>query len=74
MAVAGLYCCMGFSAVAASRGCSPVTVRGLLISVACFVAEHGLQDMWASVVVACGLSSVGSRALEHRLKSFGTWA
>ena len=30
--------------------------------------------MWASVVVACELSSVGSRALERRLNGFGTWA
>ena len=29
---------------------------------------------WASVVVARGLSSSGSRALEHRLSSCGTWA
>ena len=28
----------------------------------------------ASVVVACGLSSCGSRALEHRLSSCGAWA
>ena len=30
--------------------------------------------MWASVVVACGLSSCGSRALEYRLSSCGAWA
>ena len=30
--------------------------------------------MWASVVVACRLSSCGSRALECRLSSCGTWA
>ena len=29
---------------------------------------------WASVVVACGLSSCGSRALEHRLGSCGAGA
>ena len=29
---------------------------------------------WASVVVACGLSSCGSRALERRLSSCGAWA
>ena len=28
----------------------------------------------ASVVVACGLSSCGSRALERKLSSCGTWA
>ena len=31
-------------------------------------------DVWASVVVARGLSSCGSRALEHRLSSCGAWA
>ena len=30
--------------------------------------------MWASVAVACGLSSCGSRALEHRLSSCGARA
>ena len=29
---------------------------------------------WASIVVARGLSSCGSQALEHRLSSCGTWA
>ena len=29
---------------------------------------------WASVVVARGLSSCGSRPLEHRLSSHGAWA
>ena len=37
---------------------------------------HGAQAVGtrASVVVACGLSSCGSQALEHRLSSCGTWA
>ena len=30
--------------------------------------------VWASVVVASGLSSCGSRALERRLSSCGPWA
>ena len=36
----------------------------------------GLQQLRlvGSVVVACGLSSCGSRALEHRLSSCGAWA
>jgi len=38
----GLCCCEGFSLVVASRGYSLVTVRGLLITVASLVAEHGL--------------------------------
>ena len=51
-----------------------VTVPGLLTAVASPVAEHGLQDMWASIVAECGLSSYGSQALEHRLSSCGTRA
>ena len=45
-----------------------VAVRGLLIVVAsrCRARALGAQ---ASVVVARGLSSCGSRALEHRLSS-----
>ena len=30
--------------------------------------------VWASVVAACGLSSCGSWALEHKLSSCGAWA
>ena len=29
--------------------------------------------IWASVVVACGLSSCGSRAIERRRSSCGAW-
>ena len=36
------------------------------------VAEPGLQGAGDSVVGACGLSSCGSWALEHRLTSCGT--
>ena len=55
-----------------------------------FVAAHGLSlivasrgysccraqalGAWASVVGVCGLSSCGSRAVEHRLSSCGSWA
>ena len=37
---------------------------------------RGLEQLRhvASVVAACGLSSCGSQALEHRLTSCGTWA
>ena len=34
-------------------------------------AENGLWGAWASVTAACGLSSCRSRALEHRLSSYG---
>ena len=42
LAVLGLFCCVGFSLVAASGGYSPVAVLRLLIAVASLVAEHGL--------------------------------
>ena len=52
-----------------------VVVCGLLIgvvaSLCCGAWALGMQ---ASVVVACGLSSCGSRALEHRLSSCDAWA
>ena len=60
MAVAGLCCCMGFSAVAASRGCSPAAVLGPLAAVASLAAENGLQNRWASAVAAHGLNQVDS--------------
>ena len=41
LAVLGFPCCVGFSVVAVSGGCS-VAVRGLLNVVASFVAEWGL--------------------------------
>ena len=44
------------SLVAASGGCSLVTVLGLRIVMASLVVEHGLQRAWASVVVVHGLS------------------
>ena len=43
--------------------------REFFIVVASLVAEQGLQGAQASVVVVHGLSSFGSRALEHRLRN-----
>ena len=40
------------SLVLASRCFSLVEVRWLLILIASLIAEHGLQGMWASVVMA----------------------
>ena len=56
-----------FSLVGESGGYSLVMVCGLLILVASLVAEHRFY-------MARGLSRCGSRALEHRLYSCGTWA
>ena len=47
-------------------------VHGLLIAVASLVS--GALGVRASVVVARGLSSCGSQALEHRLSSCGARA
>ena len=60
------------SLVAASGGLLFVVVHRLLIA----VASRGARALGAgvSVVVARGLSSCGSRALEHRLSSCGTQA
>ena len=65
LAVLGLHCYAGFSLVIESRGyssCSEWASQGSGFS--CCGAQ-------ASVVAAHGLSSCGSRALEHRLSSCG---
>ena len=64
----------GLSVAAVSRDYSPAAVCDLLIALASLVAEHGLKGMWASVIVAHGLSSCGSQALERRLSSCGAGA
>ena len=64
----------GPSLVAASRGYYLVVVRGLLICggfSCCGARDLGMR---ASVVVARGLSSCDSRALERRLSSCGARA
>ena len=38
------------------------------------VAERGPLGAWAPGVVACGLSSFGSRAVECGFSSCGAWA
>ena len=47
-----LPCCLGFSLVVASGGCSLAAVCRLLIAVGCLVVEHRLSDTQASVVAA----------------------
>ena len=42
-------------------------MRGLLVAVTSLAVEYGLSGLQASVVVAHGLSSCDSQALEHRL-------
>ena len=61
----GPHCRSGFSLVAKSRGCSLAVVRGLLVAAASFV-EHGLDGMWALIVVAPGLWSTVSAVVGAR--------
>ena len=69
MAMLGLHCYTSFSLVVASGGYSLAAVREFPIAVASLVAEQGLQR--PSTVAACGFSSCGFWALEHRLSSHG---
>ena len=71
MAALGLRCCMWAFSSCGERGLLFVVVCGLLIAVAsrCGARAVGAR---ASVVVARGLSSCGSRALERRPSSCGT--
>ena len=51
-----------------------IAVFRLLTVVTSLVMVQWCQTAQASGVEACGLSSQGSQALKHRLKSSGTWA
>ena len=73
LTVLGPRCCVG-NVVVASGDSSLVVMRGLLILLDSLAAEHRRWGFRASVVAACGLSSCGSRAPEHRLNSHGTQA
>ena len=62
MAVLCLRCCARVFSSCGEQGLLFIVVRGLLIVVASRVVEHRALVVWASVVVACGLSSRGSQA------------
>ena len=51
----------------AAQGLSLVVVHGLLIAVASFVEGHRFQSAQAQLVASCGLQSVSSVVVEHRL-------
>ena len=75
LAALGLPCCARTVSSCGERGLLFVAGRGLLIAVASLVACRAeTVGARASVVVARGLSSCGSRALEHRLSSCGARA
>ena len=61
LAALGLRCCVRAFSSCGERGLLFVAVRGLLIAVA-FRCGAWALGTWASVVVACGLSSCGSQA------------
>ena len=73
LATLGLRCCARALSSCGEQGPLFMAVRGLLIEVAsrCGARALGTQT---SAVVACGLSSCGSRAPECRLSSCGTRA
>ena len=73
MAALGLYCSAQAFFSCGERGLLFVTVRGLLIAMASCCGAQALGRQ-ASVVVAHGLSSCGSQALERRLGSCGARA
>ena len=82
LSLLGLYCCLGISLVDESECYSLDAVHGLFIGFSLWwllswnmsTRASETQLLWASEVVACGLSSCSCQALEHRLNSCGTWA
>ena len=74
LALLGLRCCVQAFSGQGERGLLFVAVRGLLIAVASLCCGAQALGARASVVVAHGLSSCGSWALERRLSSWGAWA
>ena len=55
MAALGL-CCFSWALPSCDQGLLFIAVHRLLIEVASFVEEHGLEGTWTSVVVGHGLS------------------
>ena len=74
LAVLGLCCCMRAFSSCDERGYSSLQCVGF--SLRWFFSCFGAWALgtWASVVVACGLSSSSSWALEHGLSSCGAQA
>ena len=55
----GLQCCAGFSLAVADEGYSLVAACEVLIVVASFIVEHGLQALRASVIASPRLYGTG---------------
>ena len=73
LAALGLRCCMRAFSVCGEWGLLFVALCGFLIAWLLLLRSTGSRRV-GSVVVARGLGSCGSRALERRLSSCGTWA
>ena len=71
MVVLGLRCCTRAFSSCGKWGCCGMRASHCS-DFSCFRTQA--LGVWASVVVARGLSSCGSRALEHRLSSCGSRA
>ena len=74
LAALGLRCCVWAFSSCGERGLLFIAVRGLLIAVASLCCGALALGMRAAVIVAHGLSSCGSWALERRLSSCGAQA
>ena len=74
LAVLGLCCCAQAFSSCGKQGLVFIAVHGFLIAVSSLCCRAWVIGTWASVVVARGLSSCGSRAPEHRLSSCGARA
>ena len=70
MAVLGLHCCAWAFSSCSEQGLLFVAV-GFSLRWLLLLPRAQALGTWASVVVADGLSSCGSQALEHRLSSCG---
>ena len=76
LAVFGLRCCVRAFSSCGEEGAGATHPCGARASHCRGFSRCGAQDLgaWASVVVARGLSSCGSRPLERRLSSCGVRA
>ena len=61
MAALGLHCCTWAFSSCGEWGLLFVAVHGLLTVMASLCCGAWALGMWASIVVACGLSSCGTR-------------
>ena len=74
LAALGLHCCTRAFSSCGEWELLFFVVHGLLVAVTSLCCGAWALGTQASVVVARGLSSCGSWALEHRLSSCGAWA